>query len=68
MQAYSKFIAAFLAFAGVIVSSGLLDGAAQAWASTVLAGIGAALVYLLPNIHKGDGGPEPRSMPYESSN
>lgn len=49
MTRYSKFIAAALAFLGVIVASGVLTGQAQAWASAIISGIGAALVYLLPN-------------------
>ena len=49
MAAYSKFVAAFLAFAGVIVSAGLLDGKAQAWAAAIVSGLGAAAVYLVPN-------------------
>lgn len=49
MQKYTKFITAALAFVGVILASGLLDGAVQAWVSTIVAGIGAALVYILPN-------------------
>lgn len=49
MARYRKFVAAFLAFAGVIVSAGLLDGQAQAWASTIVSALGAAAVYLVPN-------------------
>jgi hypothetical protein len=50
MAKYSKFIAAALAFLGVVVASGLLHGQAQAWASCILTAIGAALVYLVPNM------------------
>lgn len=46
---YSKAIAAALAFVGVILSSGLLTGSAQAWASAIVAAVGAALVYFVPN-------------------
>jgi hypothetical protein len=49
MARYSKFIAAVLAFAGVVASSGLLDGQAQAWTNCIIAAVGAALVYLIPN-------------------
>jgi hypothetical protein len=46
---YSKFITALLAAAGVFASSGLLDGTAELVLNTVIAAVGAALVYLLPN-------------------
>lgn len=49
MQKYAKFIAAFLAFAGVLVSAGVLHGEAQTWAVAIVSGVGAALVYLVPN-------------------
>ena len=49
MKRYAKFIAAALAFAGVVASSGLLSGAAQAWVNCIIAAVGAALVYLIPN-------------------
>ena len=64
MQKYTKFITAALAFAGVLVSSGLLDGDAQAWATAIVSGVGAALVYLLPNKDTA----KVEAMPYESSN
>ncbi|MGH3498431.1 MAG: hypothetical protein ACRDP1_13300 [Nocardioidaceae bacterium] len=49
MARYSKFFTAALAFIGVLLSSGLLHGATQEWVSTVVAAVGAALVYLIPN-------------------
>ena len=49
MKRYAKFITAAVAFVGVLVSSGLLDGQAQAWASTIIAALGAAGVYVVPN-------------------
>jgi hypothetical protein len=49
MSRYTKFITAALAFVGVVLSSGLLTGTVQEWVSCVVAAIGAALVYLLPN-------------------
>ena len=68
MQAYSKFISALLAALAVVASSGLLDGQTELILNTVIAAVGAGAVWYFPNIHKGDGGPEPESMPYESSN
>lgn len=49
MAQYRKFIAAALAFAGVVAASGLLHGQVQAWVDCVIAAVGAALVYLVPN-------------------
>lgn len=49
MKQYAKFIAALLAAAGVIVSSGLLHGTAELILNTAIAAAGAALVYLAPN-------------------
>jgi hypothetical protein len=49
MSKYSKLIAAVLAAAGVFASSGLLSGTAEVVLNTVIAAVGAALVYLLPN-------------------
>lgn len=49
MAKYSKFITALLAAAGVFASSGLLTGTAQLVLTTVIAAVGAALVYLVPN-------------------
>ena len=46
---YNKFVAALLAAAGVFASSGLLHGTAETVLNTVIAAVGAALVYLLPN-------------------
>lgn len=46
---YRKGVAAVLAAAGVIASSGLLHGAAQTWANAIIAAAGAAAVILLPN-------------------
>ena len=48
---WRKGITAVLAFAGVLLSSGLLEGSTQAWVSAIVSGIGAALVILLPNGH-----------------
>jgi len=49
MSRYSKTIAAVLAFLGVIVSAGVLDGDAQKWAASIVSALGAALVYFVPN-------------------
>jgi hypothetical protein len=49
MSRYTKFITAALAFVGVVLSSGLLTGTVQEWVSCIVAALGAALVYLLPN-------------------
>lgn len=49
MSKYAKFISALLAAAGVVASSGLLHGTAELAVNTVIAAIGAALVYLVPN-------------------
>lgn len=49
MKEYSKFVAAVLAAAGVVASSGLLDGQAELVLNTVIAAVGAAMVYLVPN-------------------
>jgi hypothetical protein len=49
MSKYAKFITALLAAAGVFASSGLLNGTAELVLNTVIAAVGAALVYLVPN-------------------
>lgn len=49
MKRYSKFVVALLAAAGVVASSGLLSGTAQLILTTVIAAVGAGLVYLTPN-------------------
>ena len=49
MKKYSKFIAAALAAAGVIATSGLLTGQAQLWVNTIIAAVGAAAVYFVEN-------------------
>lgn len=49
MDKYAKFVMALLAFAGALVSAGVLEGQAAAWVAAVCSGIGAALVYLVPN-------------------
>lgn len=49
MSKYAKFITAALAALGVVASSGLLDGQAQTTLNVVIAAVGAALVYLVPN-------------------
>lgn len=49
---YSKFVAALLAAAGVVASSGLLDGQAELILNTCVAAAGAAAVILVPNIDK----------------
>lgn len=49
MSQYRKFIAAALAAAGVIASSGLLHGTAELAVNTIIAAVGAALVVLVPN-------------------
>jgi hypothetical protein len=49
MKRYSKFVAALLAAAGMFASSGLLNGTAELVLNTVIAAVGAALVYLVPN-------------------
>lgn len=51
---WRKGIAAVLAFVGVLASSGLLDGSTQAWVTTIVSAIGAALVVLVPNGHGED--------------
>ena len=50
MKQYSKFIAAALAALGVVASSGLLDGQAELIVNTLIAAVGAAMVYLVPNV------------------
>ena len=50
VQKYSKFIAAALAALGVVTSSGLLDGQAELIVNTLIAAVGAAMVYLVPNV------------------
>lgn len=49
MGEYRKFVAAVLAAAGVIASSGLLDGQTELWVNTLVAAVGAAMVYLVEN-------------------
>lgn len=49
MKRYAKLIAALLAGAGVVASSGLLHGTAELVLNTAIAAAGAALVYLVPN-------------------
>lgn len=49
MKQYAKFVAALLAAAGVIASSGLLHGTAELVLNTAIAAVGAGLVYLVPN-------------------
>lgn len=49
MKKYAKFIAALLATAGVVASSGLLDGQAELILNTCIAAVGAAAVVLVPN-------------------
>ena len=50
VQKYSKFIAAALAALGVVASTGLLDGQAELIVNTLIAAVGAAMVYLVPNV------------------
>ena len=57
MSRYSKFIAALLAFAGVIVSAGVLEGDAQKWAAAIVSGLGAAAVYFVTNTPEPDPAP-----------
>jgi len=59
MSRYAKFISAALAALGVIVSAGVLDGDAQEWASSIVAALGAALVYLIPNVAPEGEAPRP---------
>lgn len=49
MDRYRKAIAAALAAAGVVASSGLLAGTAELVLNTVIAAVGAAVVLLVPN-------------------
>ena len=49
MTRYAKTIMAVLSFAGVLISAGVFDGEAQIWAQAIVAGLGAALVYWVPN-------------------
>jgi hypothetical protein len=49
MSKYRKAIAAGLAAAGVVASSGLLHGTAELVLNTLIAAAGAALVLVLPN-------------------
>ncbi|MGH3095230.1 MAG: hypothetical protein ACRDMV_04425 [Streptosporangiales bacterium] len=49
---YAKFIAALLAAAGVVASSGLLDGRPELWLNVAISAVGAAVVILVPNIDK----------------
>lgn len=55
MSRYRKFIVALVAFLGILVSSGLLHGAAEMWVNVVVTGVGAVLVYVFPN--------EPKTTP-----
>lgn len=50
MKKYAKFVAALLSAAGVIASSGLLQGQAALILNTCIAAAGAAAVILVPNI------------------
>lgn len=63
MSKYRKFIAAALAAAGVIVSSGLLHGTAELVLNTLIAAVGAALVVLLPNEPTGSSAREAYGRP-----
>lgn len=49
---YSKFIAALIAAAGVVASSGLLHGQAELILNTCIAAAGAIAVIWVPNIDK----------------
>lgn len=49
MARYAKFVGALLAAAGVVATSGLLDGTAELVLNTVIAAAGAAWVVLVPN-------------------
>lgn len=49
MSRYAKTIMAVLSFAGVLISAGVLDGEAETWAQAIVSGLGAALVYWVPN-------------------
>jgi len=49
MSRYAKFISAALAFLGVLVSQGVLEGKAQDWVTALVAALGAAAVYVVPN-------------------
>lgn len=49
MSRYYKFIVALAAAAGVIASSGVLDDTAELLVNTIVAAVGAGLVYLVPN-------------------
>lgn len=49
MARYAKFVGAALAAAGVVASSGLLDGTAELVLNTVIAAAGAAWVVIVPN-------------------
>src|SRR5690242_12685078 len=50
MSRYTKAISAVLAFLGVLVSSGVLEGDAAKWANVLISAAGAAAVYFLPNV------------------
>lgn len=50
MKRYAKFVVALLAAGGVVASSGLLSGTAALALNTAIAAVGAALVYLVPNV------------------
>lgn len=49
MKKYSKFIAAAIAAAGVVASSGLLPEGVSDWVNCIIAAVGAAAVYFVPN-------------------
>jgi len=44
-----KFLAAASAAVAVIVADGLVDGTAEKWTTGIVAALGAALVYFVPN-------------------
>lgn len=49
MSRYYKTIMAVLSFLGVMISAGVFSGPAQNWAQAIVAAVGAALVYWVPN-------------------
>jgi hypothetical protein len=57
MDRYRKFIAAALAAAGVVASSGLLAGTAELVLNTIIAAVGAAAVLIVPNAPASTGRP-----------
>ena len=44
-----KFLVGFAAAAGEAITAGLVNGTAAHWLQIIIAGIGAAGVYLVPN-------------------